>query len=201
MELVLSRFEYFFSAQGRRGGLFSTNWYFRPAPGADADRDKTRAGMEAAIDFHVDMLDRVFKRVVSGKWEVSLTDSPTGRTVGYSYRGKLTPWGALMTRRRLRAMFGPEIADADRGPVWTYSLEASVERRQAKAESRGGSIELHVRHELGHAVNVCLYRHLRAEGRFALSAEAESDTRALEELLRELGTGTGPLVARLPSCA
>ena len=69
--------------------------------------------MEAAFDVHVDMLDRVFASVLSGKRVGSLSDSRSQRTVGYSYRGRMTLPGALLARRRLGKLFGPEVARAD----------------------------------------------------------------------------------------
>lgn len=97
MDLLLNRFGYLFSMEGRQGGLFSMEWHFLPAPGADRDE----AGMEAALRVHVDMLDRVFASVILGKRVESLLDSPGRRKVEYSYRGRLTLLGALLARRRL----------------------------------------------------------------------------------------------------
>ncbi len=71
MNLLLNRFGYLFSMRGKRGGLFSMEWNFLPAPGADRDE----AGMEAALDVHVDLLDRIFASVLSGKRVGSLSDS------------------------------------------------------------------------------------------------------------------------------
>ena len=190
MELILNRFGYFFSVEGRRGGLFSTDWHFLPAP--DADRDEARAGMEAAVGVHADALDRLFASVLSGKRQESLSDGPSHRAVGYRYRGSLTPWGALIARRRLRTLFGPKAAGTDPQPVGIGFVEASVEWQRVQQPGRGGAIELQVKHQLGHAVNVCLFRHLRAGDRFQVSAGAEVQARALEELLGELERGKVP---------
>lgn len=48
-------------------------------------------------------------------------------------------------------------------------------------------------HRLGHAVNACLFLHLRADGGFELSAEAELQTQALQDLLLELEKGGLPM--------
>ena len=188
MDLVLNRFGHYFSMEGRRGGLFSTEWDFLPVPGADRDE----ACMEAALGVHVDMLDRLFASVLSGKRVESLSDSPSQRTVGYSYRGSLTSWGALMARRRLGKLFGPEAAGANLHPVESCIAEAFVAWQRDPSQGGGGGTGLKVTHRLGHAVNVCLFRHLRAGGGFEVSAEAEFRTRALEELLRKLETGKVP---------
>ena len=156
MNLLLNRFSYYFTMEDKQGGLFSTEWHFLPAP--DAARDE--AGMEAALGIHVDMLDRVFASVLSGKRAETLSDIPGRRHVGYRYRGILTPW---------------------RAPGPPPSREA--------VRSGGGGTELKVTHRLGHAVNACLFRHLRACGGFGASAEAEFQTRALEELLGDLEKG------------
>ena len=185
MNLLLDRFGYFFSMQDKRGGLFSTEWHFLPAPGADRDE----AGMEAALGVHVDMLDRVFASVLSGKRVETLSDSPGRRDAGYGYRGRMTLWGAHRARRRLAKLFGPEAARADLHPVESCLAKASVEWRRDRSQDGGGGAELKVVHRLGHAVNACLFRHLRAGGGFGASAEAALRNRALEELLGDLEKG------------
>ena len=127
MELILNRFGYFFSVQGRRGGLFSTDWHFLPAP--DADRDEARAGMDAALGVHADMLDRLFASVLSGKREESLSDSPGHKAAGYRYRGGLTPWGALLARRRLRT------CSVRRLPAWTRGPSGSASWKRSSSGS------------------------------------------------------------------
>ena len=109
MNLLLNRFGYYFSMKGERGGLFSMEWEFLPAPGADRDE----AAREAAFGAYVDLLDRVFASVLSGRRVGSLSDSRSQRTVGYSYRGRMTLPGALLARRRLGKLFAPEVARAD----------------------------------------------------------------------------------------
>ncbi len=188
MNLLLNRFGYLFSMQDKRGGLFSMEWHFLPAPGADGDE----AGMEAALGIHVDLLDRVFASVLLGKRVGSLSDTPGQRTVGYSYRGRLTLLGVLLARRRLGMLFGPEVVRADLHPIESGIAEASVEWQRDRSEDGDGSAELKLTHRLGHAVNVCLFRHLRAGGGFELSAEAELQTRALADLLLELQKGRLP---------
>ncbi len=190
MNLVLNRFGHYFSIEGRRGGLSSTEWHFLPAP--DTDRDEAKAGMEAALGFHADMLDRLFASVFRGRRTEALSDSPEQRTVGYRYRGSLTPWGALTVRRRLGTLFGPEAARAEARSFGIVYVEASVEWRQVRLQGRGGGVELTMRHGLGHAANACLFRHLRAGGGFEVSAGAERRMRALEELLGELEKGKVP---------
>ena len=190
MDLVLNRFGHYFSIEGGRGGLSSTDWHFLPAPGTD--REEAKAGMEAALGFHADMLDRLFTSVLLGKRTESLSDSPGQRTVGYRYRGSLTPWGALLARRRLGKLFGPEAARAEVRSLGIVYVEASVEWRQVRLQGRGGTIELKVSHHLGHAVNACMFRHLRTGRRFRVSAGAELRMSALEELLRKLETGKVP---------
>ena len=190
MDLVLNRFGYYFSIEGRRGGLSSTVWHFLPAPGTDPEEAKT--GMEAALGFHADMLDRLFASVFRGRRKESLSDSPGQRTVGYRYTGGMTPWGALLARRRLGKLFGPEVARAEARSFWVFYAVASVEWEQVRLQGVGGGIELTVRHSLGHAVNACLFRHLRAGGGFEVSAGAELQAQALEELLGKLEKGDLP---------
>ena len=197
MNLLLNHFGYLFSMRGKRGGLFSMEWNFLPAPGADRDE----AAMEAAFDVHVDMLDRVFASVLSGKRVGSLSDSRSQRTVGYRYRGRMTFLGALLARRRLGTLFGPEVARADLHPVESVSVEASVAWQRNRSRDGGDATGLKVTHRLGHAVNVCLFRHLRAGGGFELSAEAQLQTRALEDLLLELQEGRLPTDPRSPAGA
>ena len=199
MNLLLNRFHYYFSMKGERGGLFSMEWEFLPAPGADRDE----AGMEAALGVHVDMLDRVFASVLSGKRVGSLSDGPGGRTVGYDYQGSMTSWGARRARRRLGKLFGPEAAspDLDVHPVESGIAGASVQWQWDRSRSMRDATGLKVRHELGHAVNVCLFRHLRAGNGFELSAEAEFQIRALEDLLLELQEGRFPTDPRSPAGA
>ena len=188
MNLLLNHFGYLFSMRGKRGGLFSMEWHFLPAPGADRDE----VGREAALDVHVDMLDRIFASVLSGKRVGSLSDSRSQRTVGYSYRGRMTLLGARLARRRLGTLFGPEVARADLHPVESVSVEASVAWQRNRSRGMREDTVLQLTHRLGHAVNVCLFRHLRAGGGFELSAEAEFQTRALEDLLLEFRKGRLP---------
>ena len=190
MNLLLNRFDYFFSMEDKRGGLFSTEWHFLPAPGAD------EAGREAALGIHVDMLDRVFACILSGKRVESLSDTPGHRHVGYSYRGSLTPWGARRARRRLGKLFGPEAARADLHPVESCIAEASIEWQRDRSQDKAGGTELKVTRRLGHAVNACLFRHLRDCGGFEVSAQAGFQTCALEELLGELERGRLPAAPR-----
>ena len=197
MNLLLNHFGYLFSMQGKRGGLFSMEWHFLPAPGADRDE----AGMEAAFGVHVDMLDRVFASVLSGKRVGSLSDSRSQRTVGYSHRGRMALLGALLARRRLGTLFGPEVARADLHPVERGLAEASVAWQRNRSRDMREDTVLQVTHRLGHAVNVCLFRHLRAGGGFELSAEAKLQTRALEDLLLELQEGRLPKDPRSPAGA
>ena len=197
MNLLLNRFDYFFSMEGKRGGLFSMEWHFLPATGAD--RDET--GMEAAFGVHVDLLDRVFASVLSGKRVGSLSDTPGQRTAGYSYRGSMTLLGALLARRRLGTLFGPEAARADLHPVESGIAEASATWLRDRSRGMRDATGLKVTHRLGHAVNACLFRHLRAGGGFELSAEAEFQARALEDLLLELEKGRLPTGPRSPAGA
>ena len=192
MNLLLNRFGYYFTMEDKQGGLFSTEWHFLPAPGTDRDE----AGMEAALGIHVDMLDRVFASVLSGKRVGTLSDIPGRRHVGYKYRGNLTPWGAHRAHRRLGELFGPEAARADLHPVESCIAEASVAWQRDRSQDGGGATELKVTHRLGHAVNACLFRHLRACGGFEASEEAEFQTCALEELLGELEKGRLPAAPR-----
>ena len=190
MDLVLNRFVHYFSIEGRRGGLSSTDWHFLPAPGTDPEEAK--AGMKAALGFHADMLDRLFASVFRGRRTESLSDSPGQRTVGYKYTGGMTPWGALLARRRLGKLFGPEVTRAEARSFGLLYVAASVEWQQVRLQGRGGGIELTVSHSLGHAVNACLFRHLRAGGGFEVSAGAELQAQALEELLGKLEKGDLP---------
>ena len=189
MNLLLNCFGYYFSMEGKRGGLFSMEWDFLPAPGAGRDE----ADMEAALGGHVDMLDRLFASVLSGKRVESLSDIPGRRTVGYSYRGGLTSWGARRARRRLGKLFGPEATRADLHPVESCIAEAFVQWQRDRSQDGGGDTTgLKVKHRLGHAVNACLFRHLRAGGGFEVSAGAELRAQALEELLGKLEKGDLP---------
>ena len=190
--LLLNRFHDDFSMKGERGGLFSMEWNFLPAPGAARDE----AAMEAALGVHVDMLDRVFASVLSGKREDSLMDIPGRRKVGYDYQGSMTSRGARRARRRLGKLFGPEAARADPRPVESGIAEASVQWQRDRSKDEDDDTGLKVTHRLGHAVNVCLFRHLRAGDGFELSAEAELQTRALADLLLELQKGWLPTARR-----
>lgn len=87
------------------------------------------------------------------------------------------------------------MARADLHPVESGIAEASVAWQRNRSRGMREDTVLQVTHRLGHAVNVCLFRHLRAGGGFKLSAEAELQTRALEDLLLEFQKGrlpTGP---------
>ena len=188
MDLLLNRFGYLFSMEGKQGGLFSMEWHFLPVPGAGSDE----AGVEAALRVHVDMLDRVFASVILGKRVESLPDSPGRGKVEYSYRGRLTLLGALLARRRLGILFGAAAARAVLHPVESGIAEASVAWHRDQSQDGSGGTGLNVTHRLGHAVNACLFRHLRAGGGFELSAEAERQTHALQNLLLELQQGNLP---------
>ena len=197
MDLLLNRFGYLFSMEGKQGGLFSMEWHFLPAPSAG----RSEAVMEAALRVHVDMLDRVFASVILGKRVESLPDSPGRRKVEYSYRGRLTLLGALLARRRLGMLFGAAAARADLHPVESGIAEASVAWQRDRSQDGGGGTGLNVTHRLGHTVNACLFRHLRAGGGFELSAEAELQTHALQDLLLELEKRRLPMDSRSPAGA
>ena len=103
--------------------------------------------------------------------------------------GRLTALGARRIRSRLADLFGIERVDA-RGELTAFDgLEARValkawrplSDRHAEPET-----SLTVRHNLGHAVNACLFRHLRRSAGLAASADIAVGMDRLETLLARI---------------
>ena len=86
-------------------------------------------------------------------------------------------------------------------PLRAASRKRPLRGSGDRSQDGGGGTGLNVTHRLGHTVNACLFRHLRAGGGFELSAEAELQTHALQDLLLELEKRRLPMDSRSPAGA
>lgn len=178
--LAVRDFDYFFYAQETSGGLSSTEWKIEPATGT-ADEE-----VWAFARAHADMLERLFDGLADGRGAPAMSDAPHWTGFNRSFRYALTRTGQRRIGPRLSALFGGDRVHG-RGQFTTErSLEARIDlwMKRTTAEARDASgVSLTLKHCLGHAVNGCLLRHLRASGELSVDPEPAARMDRLEALL------------------
>ena len=181
MTLALTGFRYFFHARGARGGLCTTDWTIAP----EGNDPAARRALGALASAHTDLLDGLFGGLVRHRPRPSMADHDSGN-VSFDWRldCRLTALGARRIRSRLAGAFGIERVEA-RGELTAYdSLEARIEvRARRPGPDAGAEASLVLRHGLGHAVNACLFRHLRRSAGLAAGGEIAARMDRLESLL------------------
>ena len=190
VRMVLAHFDYDFRCHGKEDGLQLTTWIFEPRPDRGEGGAEMRDAVMAAADLHRELLDRVFADVLKGRSRPVLSDRPDGRycshepsvASGYQYVGRLTWRGRRRLGRRLRRLFGDRAGDPP-GDLWpreTYYANIGL----ASGEDHGPSdLHLWVTHDLSHAVNAALFRHLRGLDAFGLHEKAAARVARLDRLL------------------
>ena len=196
MRLVCTHFDYEFRLHGREGGLNETRWIFEPLPDRGDGSAEIRDGLLAAADFHGELLDRVFARVLKGGRQPVLSGSE-GRggdgfavTSGHQYAGRLTWTGRRLLRRRLERLFGEAAFPVRRGPSPDGAFYADTGLRFS-GKGRPSGLHLWVSHKLPPAVNACLFRHLLALDAFGFAPELTRKVERLDSLLTAAAAGPG----------
>ncbi len=162
MRLVCTHFDYKFRLHGREGGLNETRWIFEPLPDRGDGSAEIRDGLLAAADFHGELLDRVFARVLKGGRQPVLSGSEDrggdgfAVTSGHQYAGRLTWTGRRLLRRRLERLFGEAAFPVRRGasPDGTFYADTGL---RFSGKGRPSGLHLWVSHKLPPAVNACLF--------------------------------------------
>ncbi len=185
MRTELSRLSYDFSLRGSEGGLESLRLQYVLVPGDGEGTDEAREAMRALVGRHTDLLDRLFDTVVTGSRQPVLTDSDSYASTGYSYRGRLLELPPGHIRGELTALFGDAPPD-DGGDLPTQeSLSAQVTCSALKIDGDFQNVTVDAVLRLGHTVNVCCFRLLKAVSGVELSERAR---RAVTDLERMLAT-------------
>lgn len=186
MTLALTEFSYYFSARGARGGLYSTDWTISP----EGNDPAARRALGALASAHTESLDRLFGGLVKRRPKPHMADhGSTNVAFDWHLDGRLTARGARRVRSRLARMFGIDRVDA-RGELTAFdSLEARIEVKAWRSRSdlrADPETSLVVRHTLGHAVNACLFRHLRRSAGLAAGEDIALRMDRLETLLARI---------------
>ena len=162
MKTELSRLSYDFSLRGSEGGLESLRLQFVLLPEDGEGPEDIREAMRTLVERHTDLFDRLFEAVFSGRRQPVLTDSESYASTGYSYRGRLHKRRPEQICGQLAALFGSEALD-DRGELTfgeIFSAEATCSALKADGGFRDVTVDASLR--LGHIVNVCCFRFLKA---------------------------------------
>ena len=200
MRMVLVHFDYGFGIHGPGGGLGSTTWIFEPRPD-DGDGDAAmRDAVLAAIDLHREVLDGVFAEALKGKRKQVMSERRGGGcgaddlTVasGYQYVGRITWAGRRLLGRRLQHLFGSDAADVRRD---SYSGKTRYANVGVIFGGEHGPSDLHlwVTHDLSHAVNATLFRHLLRRDAFGLDEGVAEKVARLGLLLDASGGHAVPV--------
>ncbi len=185
MRTELGRLSYDFSLRGNEGGLESLRLQYALTPGEGEGAEEAREAMRALVEQHTDLLDRLFETVFSGPRQPVLTDSDSYASTGYSYRGRLLERPPGRIREALAALFG-EAPPEDGGDLPAHeSLSAQVTCSALKIDGDFQNVTVDVALRLGHVVNVCCFRLLKAVSGIGHSERAR---RAAADLDRMLAT-------------
>lgn len=200
MRMVLVHFDYAFGIHGPGGGLGSTTWIFEPRPEEGDGDAEMRGTVLAAVDLHRELLDGVFAGLLKGKRKQVLGERRGGGcgcgdlTVasGYQYVGRVTWAGRHLLGRRLGRLFGSDAVDVRRD---SYSAETRYANIGVVFGGEHGPSGLHlwVTHDLSHAVNRALFRHLCGLDAFGMDEEAEAKAARLDRLLDASGGHAVPV--------
>ena len=190
VRMVLVHFDYAFGIHGPGGGLGSTTWIFEPRPDEGDGDAEMRGAVLAAVDLHRELLDGVFAGLLKGKRKQVLGERRGGGcgcgdlavASGYQYFGRMTWAGRALLRRRLRHLFGSKAVDVRRD---SYSGKTRYANIGVVIGGEHGPSDLHlwVVHDLSHAVNGALFRHLCGLDAFGMDGDAAAKVARLDGLL------------------
>ena len=190
MRTVLAHFDYKLGIHGPGGGLGSTAWIFEPRPDEGDGDAEMRGAVLAAVDLHRQLLDGVFAGLLKGERKQVLGERRGGGcgsddlTVasGFQYVGRLTWVGRPLLRRRLRRLFGSDAVDVRRDS-WSGKTRYANIGVIFGGEHGPSDLHLWVTHDLSHAVNGALFRHLCGLDAFGLDEDAAAKVARLDRLL------------------
>ena len=163
MSVILDNFSYYFSLTGSSGGLYSTECRFKLLPDGDGNTDGLKSVTRRVMHTYTDVLDRLYGegpcgKVIAGKKEPLLVDSPHHISTGYQYSGNLTKHGLNVLDERLREMFGNEAVDP-RGEISVHQrLRVTIECSFGKRGCDLDDVGVVVKHAMNHVLNVCFFR-------------------------------------------
>lgn len=183
MTLMLSEFKYFFTASGTKGGLYSTDWTI--APEGETSGESARGALGAFASDQTELLLQLLRGLVRYRLRPEMQDYCSNNvSFGWHLSSTLTFIGSRRVRSRLADMFGTERVDA-RGELSIFHpLEAWIQMRSTRYRTESDpDASLTIRHKLGHAINGCLFRHLRRSGELSMSAETAARVDSLEALI------------------
>ena len=186
MTLVLSEFKYFFSARGAEGGLYSTDWTI--APEGEANGESARRALGVFASDHTELLEHLVRGLVSNGPRPEMSDhSSADVSFGWHLKSTLTCTGSRRIPSRLADMFGTERIEP-RGELSKFHiLKARIELRSTRYRIESDpDASLIIKHTLGHAINGCLFRHLRRSEKLSMSAETAARMDSLEALIARI---------------
>ena len=198
--MVLTHFDYAFGIHGPGGGLGSTTWIFEPRPNEGDGDAEMRDAVVAAVDLHRQLLDGVFAAALKGKRKQVMCerhgcgcagDAPAVAS-GYQYVGRITWTGRRLLGRRLQHLFGGDAAEVRRD---SYSGETRYANIGLTFGGHNAPSDLYlwVTHDLSHAVNATLFRHLLGRDAFPLDEEVVEKAARLDRLLDASAGHTVPV--------
>jgi len=174
----LTRFHYYFSMTGQKGGLFSLEMEFSPVPASDESRE---AALKRAFKTMETLLDGELLEDESfafGKTP-TFTDTSHSTSIGYDYEGVWRDRSSWLFRRLVEPLIPLSKLDEER----FVRLRCSLEGRRAK--SREGEENLSLRLELRHRLNIRVMEHILAMPGLSLSPEARGELDELGRLLSD----------------
>ena len=190
VRMVLTHFDYAFGIHGPGGGLASTTWIFEPRQDEGDGDVEMRDAVVAAVDLHREVLDGVFAEALKGKRKQVMCErrgcgccgDELTVASGYQYVGRITWIGRRLLGRRLQHLFGSDAADVRRD---SYSGETRYANIGLVIGGEEGPSDLYlwITHDLSHAVNVTLYRHLLGLDAFPLDERVAEKAAHLDRLL------------------
>lgn len=190
VRMVLTHFYYAFGIHGPGGGLGSTTWIFEPRPDEGDGDEAMRDAVAAAVDLHREVLDGVFAGALKGKRKQVMCerrgcgccgDEPAVAS-GYQYVGRITWAGRRLLGRRLQRLFGSDAADVRRDSYSGKTRYANIGLVIGGEDGPSG-LYLWVTHDLSHAVNATLFRHLLVRDAFPLDEAVAEKAVRLDRLL------------------
>lgn len=188
--MALAHFDYEFDIHGPGGGLGSTTWIFEPRPDEGDGDAEMRGAVLAAVDLHRELLDGVFAGLLKGKRKQVLGERREGGcgcgdlTVasGYQYVGRMTWAGRALHRRRLQHLFGDDAVGVRRDS-WSGKTRYANIGVVFGGEHGPSDLHLWVTHELSHAINGVLFRHLCGLDAFGMDEGTAEKVARLDGLL------------------
>ena len=171
------------SARGTEGGLHSTDWTI--APEGKANAKSARGALGAFASDHIELLLQLLRGLVRYRLRPEMQDSCSNNvSFGWYLNSTLTFIGSRRVRSRLADMFGTERLDARGELSIFYPLEARIQLSSTRYRTESDpDASLIINHKLGHAINGCLFRHLRRSGELSMSAETAARMDSLEALI------------------